>query len=124
MNYTIITLAAMLAGIACMFGRNCIINNRLKNKIRHLKENNKYLESRRDLLTKTQRTLGALVDVYTERTRTYGVKRLAEGTYAVTMSVETAEGEDITVPVKFVIDEEDPDFALREAEEYKEKLEE
>lgn len=73
-------------------------------------------------LSLTKRRLGVILTPFTAFKREYYIKSFSD-LHVVFMKLFPVDGE-INVPIKVFFDEEDSDFALREAEEFKAKCEE
>ena len=133
MNTGIITLGVLLTAAAFIAGRSCVITERLRRKGKRDSEIISGLRSDRECADRAYSalatTLTSLQNPYTDCKRVFSVRQLAEGCYMVMMSVETRgmrpdETSTVAIPVKPFTDSDDPDFARREAEEFKEKCEE
>lgn len=133
MNITIITLGALLAGASFIAGRSCIITERLRRANKKGKETIAALRGDKEQTDKECSVLTtqlvSLQNPYAEHKRTFSVMQLYEGCCAVIMSVEICGRKAdspvvVSIPVKTFTDEEDPDFARSEAEEFRAKCEE
>lgn len=120
------TFGLLLAGVCILFGRNCVINARLKRRVKKLDKKICDIRVAYDKmeydLNLTKRRLGTILTPFTAFKREYFIKSF-DDLHVVYMKLFPADGE-ISVPIKVFFDEEDSDFALREAEEFKEKCEE
>lgn len=133
MNTVIITISTLLGAATFLLGRSCIITARLRRineKNRRIIHNLRCDKERNDrdcqCLT---RTLVSLQNPYNVRRKTFSVRELCEGCYSVGVTIDVYGGKgtelrQVTVPIKTIIDDDDPNFARREAEEFKSICEE
>lgn len=133
MNATIITLGALLAIAAYLAGRSCIITERLRKRNKKNEGTIYALRCDRERIEKERSSLAVtlleLQNPFIEHKRTFSVVEVCEGCSTVMMTVEvhnrtTGETRDVTIPIKYSTDEDDPEFARSEAEEFKAKCEE
>lgn len=126
MQTTTLMLGLVLAVTSFLLGRSLLITSSLR---RRNAKNEKVINNLRTAydeadgeLACLRRTLATIYTPFTAFKREYLLKSF-EDLHVVYMRLRPADGE-ITIPVKVFFDEDDPEFALREAEEFKEKCEE
>lgn len=133
MNTAIITLGALLAIAAYLAGRSCIITERLRRRDKRNKETIFALRCDKAKTdkewAKSATLITALQNPYLNRPRTFTVKELGTGCFAVMMTVDMSgirslKDTVVNIPVKDFTDKDDPEFARSEAEEFKAKCEE
>lgn len=133
MNATIITLGALLGIVGFIAGRSCIITERLRKRNKKNEGTIYALRCERDRIEKEMAkhttTLNVLQHPYLNRPRTFTVKELSRGCFVGMMTVDMSgirslEDVAVSIPIKYFTDEDDPEFARSEAEEFKAKCEE
>lgn len=133
MNETTTALGVLLGIVGFIAGRSCIITERLRKRNKKNEETIHALRCERDRIEKEMAkhatTLNVLQHPYLNRPRTFTVKELSRGCFVVMMTVDMSgirslEDTVVSIPIKYSIDEDDPEFARSEAEEFKAKCEE
>lgn len=118
-----ITLGLLFAGMCFLLGRVCYINKRLhsinKKKSEVIADLKAALVKATDYMTATMHEIQNPLPIHP---RTFAVKSFGE-MFVVYMTLPVPDGY-IDVPVKTFCDLDDPDFARREADEFKEQCEE